>query len=168
MKPERWQQIRALLESAMELEPAQRAHYLERRCLGDPSLRQDVDSFLAVEHELRTSFLESPAVGRVVPNANAAPALQWAASMKLGPYLIQSMLGSGGMGEVYRARDTRLGRDVAIKVLPALLSTDADRLRRFKQEARAAPALNHPNICTVHDIGEDGGWTTGTAVGMSV
>ena len=72
---------------------------------------------------------------------------------KLGPYEIQSPLGSGGMGEVYRARDNRLGREVAIKVLPGALSSDQDRLRRFEQEARAAAALNHPNILAVYDVG---------------
>jgi len=73
--------------------------------------------------------------------------------MKLGPYEIQSALGAGGMGEVYRARDTRLDRVVAIKVLPASFSTDPERLRRFEQEARSVAALNHPNILAVHDIG---------------
>src|SRR5271167_517123 len=72
---------------------------------------------------------------------------------KLGPYEIHSLLGAGGMGEVYRARDTRLGRDVAIKVLPEALANDADRLRRFEQEARTIAALNHPNILGIHDIG---------------
>ena len=72
---------------------------------------------------------------------------------KLGPFEIQSPLGAGGMGEVYRARDTRLGRDVAIKVLPEALANDADRLRRFEQEARAIAALNHPNILGIHDVG---------------
>jgi len=75
------------------------------------------------------------------------------AGTRLGPYQILAPLGAGGMGEVYRARDTRLGREVAIKVLPRELSADADRLRRFEQEARAASALNHPNIVTVHDVG---------------
>ena len=75
------------------------------------------------------------------------------AGTRLGPYEIQSAIGAGGMGEVYRARDTRLGRDVAVKVLPAMSSTDPERLRRFEQEARAAAALNHPNILAVHDIG---------------
>ena len=72
---------------------------------------------------------------------------------KLGPYEIQSLLGAGGMGEVYRARDTRLGRDVAIKILPNSLTHDQDRLRRFEQEARAVAALNHPNLLTVFDVG---------------
>src|SRR5437660_12308409 len=75
------------------------------------------------------------------------------AGSRLGPYEVLSPLGAGGMGEVYRARDTRLGRDVAVKVLPASFSADPDRLRRFEQEAQAASALNHPNILTVHDIG---------------
>src|SRR6478609_5747744 len=75
--------------------------------------------------------------------------------VRLGPYEILAPIGAGGMGEVYRARDPRLGRDVAIKVLPASFSADADRLRRFEQEAQAAGALNHPNITAVYDIGED-------------
>src|SRR5678816_4216354 len=76
---------------------------------------------------------------------------------RLGPYEIIAPLGAGGMGEVYRARDPRLGREVAIKVLPASFSQDTDRLERFEQEARAASALNHPNIVTVHDIGSADG-----------
>src|SRR5271167_1753483 len=76
---------------------------------------------------------------------------------KLGPYDIESMLGAGGMGEVYRARDARLNRTVAIKVLPSSFSKDGDRLQRFAQEARAAAALNHPNILSIFDIGEEHG-----------
>src|SRR6202453_2367436 len=72
---------------------------------------------------------------------------------KLGPYEILSLIGTGGMGEVYRARDSRLGRDVAIKILPASFSNDQDRLRRFEQEAQAVAALNHPNLLTVFDVG---------------
>src|ERR671936_2402152 len=75
------------------------------------------------------------------------------AGTRLGPYEILAPLGAGGMGEVYRARDSRLGREVAIKVLPAAFSSDADRLRRFEQEARAAGMLNHPNILTIYDVG---------------
>src|SRR6202142_948574 len=80
-----------------------------------------------------------------------------ASGTKLGPYEIVSLLGAGGMGEVYRARDSRLKRDVAIKVLPQALSLDADRLRRFEQEALATAALNHPNILAVFDIGTSDG-----------
>src|SRR6187551_1179858 len=79
------------------------------------------------------------------------------AARKIGPYEILDQLGAGGMGEVYRARDPRLGREVAIKVLPSSLSQDADRLRRFEQEARAAGVLNHPNIMAVYDIGSADG-----------
>src|SRR5580693_6189615 len=75
---------------------------------------------------------------------------------KLGPYEIVASIGAGGMGEVYRAKDTRLGREVAIKVLPESLIKDADRLRRFEQEARSVAALNHPNILAIHDVGEMG------------
>ena len=79
------------------------------------------------------------------------------AGFRLGPYEVLVPLGAGGMGEVYRARDTRLGRDVAVKVLPSSVSSDPGRLRRFEKEARAASSLNHPNIVTIHDIGESGG-----------
>src|SRR6266568_3295625 len=79
------------------------------------------------------------------------------AGTRLGPYEILSALGAGAMGEVYRAKDPRLGRDVAIKVLPAAFSADADRLRRFEQEARAAATLNHPNIVTIHSVEEADG-----------
>ncbi|HSG01661.1 MAG TPA: protein kinase, partial [Vicinamibacterales bacterium] len=75
---------------------------------------------------------------------------------RLGAYEILASLGAGGMGEVYRARDTRLGRDVAVKILPALFSSDPERLSRFEQEARAAAALNHPNIAAVYDVGVEG------------
>lgn len=80
-----------------------------------------------------------------------------ASGTQLGPYEIVGPLGSGGMGDIYRARDPRLGRDVAIKILPAAFCTDPDRLRRFEHEARAAAALSHPNILAVHDIGRHDG-----------
>ena len=79
------------------------------------------------------------------------------AGTRLGPYEILSPLGAGGMGEVYRAKDTRLSREVAIKVLPEALSSDQERLKRFEKDARSASALNHPNIVTIHDIGSEGG-----------
>ena len=92
-----------------------------------------------------------------------------AAGERLGPFEIAGPIGAGGMGEVYRARDTRLGRDVAVKVLSVESIADPDRLERFEQEARAASALNHPNIVTIYDIGDDGrrrptsrwSWSTG-------
>lgn len=81
-----------------------------------------------------------------------------ASGTRLGPYEVVAPLGAGGMGEVYRARDTRLGREVAVKVLPSSFTDNAERLQRFEQEARAAGALNHPNILAIHDVGKhDGG-----------
>jgi len=157
MTPERWQQVRNLLQSAMQLEPAERLAYLEHHCSDDPSLRRDVDSILAGEHELPASFLESPAIAHVTPDQNTVVSANWKPGMKLGPYEIQSLLGAGGMGEVYRARDTRLDRTVALKVLPALLSSDPARKQRFEREARAIAALQHPNICTLHDVGQQQG-----------
>src|SRR5262245_6870805 len=81
----------------------------------------------------------------------------FASGSRFGPYEIVSVLGAGGMGEVYRAKDKKLGRDVALKILPTAFTAEPDRLRRFEQEARAAAALTHPNICTIYEIGEIGG-----------
>ncbi|HLW83763.1 MAG TPA: protein kinase [Candidatus Sulfotelmatobacter sp.] len=105
-------------------------------------MRQEVETLLASSDDVRSNFLQS-----------SASRLTLASGTKLGEYEVKSLLGSGGMGEVYRARDSRLGRDVAIKVLPASLSADSERLRRFEQEARAAAALNHPNILAVFQMG---------------
>ena len=143
MTPERWQEIRDVLEKALELAPDERSAFLDRACSSDPSLRHEVDTLIASSDDVRSSFLQSSTL-RVTLTSGT----------KLGDYEVKSMLGSGGMGEVYRARDSRLGRDVAIKVLPSFLSSDSDRLRRFEQEARAAAALNHPNILAVFQMGK--------------
>jgi eukaryotic-like serine/threonine-protein kinase len=142
MTPERWQQIRDVLEKALELAPEERSAYLNQACSSDPSLRQEVETLLASSADVRSNFLQSSTLRVTL-----------ASGTKLGEYEVKSLLGSGGMGEVYRARDSRLGRDVAIKVLRSFLSTDSERLRRFEQEARAAAALNHPNILAVHQMG---------------
>jgi len=142
MTPERWQQIQDVLEEVLQLAPDQRSAFLDRACSTDPSLRQEVETLLASSDDVRSSFLQSSEL-RVTLTSGT----------KLGDYEVKSMLGSGGMGEVYRARDSRLGRDVAIKVLPPFYSADSNRLRRFEQEARAAAALNHPNILAVFQMG---------------
>src|SRR5271170_1722921 len=143
MTPERWQQIHDVLEKALELAPEERSAFLNQACSSDPSLRQEVDTLLASSDDVRSSFLAQ----------FSGPRVTLTAGTKLGEYEVKSLLGSGGMGEVYCARDARLGRDVAIKVLPSFLCTDSDRLRRFEQEARAAAALNHPNILAVFQMG---------------
>ena len=142
MTGERWQEVKAVLESALQLDSAKRSAYLEVACSSDPSLRREVESLLAADHQSPGSFLKSPVLEKKLE-----PGTQ------LGDYEIQSLLGTGGMGEVYRARDLRLRRGVAIKVLPAMLSTDPERLRRFEQEATAAAALSHTNILAVYRLG---------------
>jgi serine/threonine protein kinase/Tol biopolymer transport system component len=143
MTPERWQRVRDVLEQALELAPGKRARFLEVACASDTSLREEVQSFLSADDNASTGFLESPALRSTVLIPGT----------KLGDYEIESQLGTGGMGVVYRARDLRLGRPVAIKVLREYLSADANRLRRFEQEAQSAAALNHPNILSVYQLG---------------
>jgi serine/threonine protein kinase/tetratricopeptide (TPR) repeat protein len=158
MNPERWQRVRGILESAMELHPGERAAYLDRECAGDPALRKDVDEFLSIEGKVEPGFLEMPAAEQVRRTSTTAVAdTILAVGTKLGPYEVQALLGAGGMGEVYRARDSRLNRIVAIKIIPHSLSQDPARLQRFEREARAIAVLQHPNICTLYDVGAQDG-----------
>jgi serine/threonine protein kinase len=158
MTPERWQMVRGILQSAMELHPADRAAFLDSKCSGDPSLRKNVDEMLSIEGKLDPDFLESPAAQQgALPASTATGTTMLAAGTRLGPHEIQALLGAGGMGEVYRARDTRLNRTVAIKVIPRALSTDPARRQRFEREALAISALQHPNICTLYDVGHQDG-----------
>src|SRR5689334_4267808 len=133
MTPERWQQIQDLLQSALERGPDERAAFLNQACAGDQELQKQVESLL-ISHEQARSFLESPAAEKAAPLIMAEQTSLNAGQM-LGPYKIVSPLGSGGMGEVYLAEDTRLRRKVALKLLPAYLIKDEDRLRRSKREA---------------------------------
>ena len=143
MTPARWQQIKVVLEDALKLRAQERSGFVAKACSDDPALRQEVESFLVLgDEEVSTGILES-----------SATHVTLTAGTKLGEYEVLSLLGTGGMGEVYRAHDSRLRRDVAIKVLRARLSNDLDRLQRFEQEAWAAAALNHPNILAVHQMG---------------
>jgi serine/threonine protein kinase len=147
MTPERWQQVKFVLQEALEFAPEQRPAFLDRAFSTNDSLRRDVESFLSSNDKVRSSFLQS------APNAR----LGLTKGTKLGDFEILSLLGSGGMGEVYRARDLRLERDVAIKVLPTFVSCNPERLRRFEQEAKAAAVLNHPNILAVFQMGKHEG-----------
>src|SRR5579864_6651577 len=142
MTPERWQRIKDLLYRAQQLRLEERSAFLDRSCSSDQALRDEVETLLRSSDEARSSFLENSPVQVTLMSGT-----------RLGDYEVQKLLGSGGMGEVYRARDLRLRRDVAIKVLPSFVSSDKERLRRFEQEAQAAAALNHPNILAIFQMG---------------
>ena len=148
MTPERWGLITELFHATLERDPDRRDAFLREACGSDAELRAEVDSLLAGDQQ---------AAERGDPFGVASPPLT--AGTSLGPYQIETLLDAGGMGEVYRARDTRLRRDVAVKVLPVAHAADRSRLRRFEQEALAAAALNHPNILAVYDVGTENGRT---------
>src|SRR5262245_15814392 len=151
MTPERWQRIEQLYHSALERGTNERIAFLAAACAGDDAMRGEVETLLRCDARAEY-FIEAPAL-EVAAQLRAEERAQSMIGRQLGHYQILSLLGAGGMGEVYRARDTRLSREVALKVLPTAFANDTDRLRRFEQEARAAGMLNHPNILTVHDIG---------------
>ncbi|HEU0174046.1 MAG TPA: protein kinase [Blastocatellia bacterium] len=159
MDTDRWRQIEDLYHAALERASGERTAFLDAACDGDQALRQEVESLLTYD-ERAQRFITSPP-DTIAAELLAAGRRPSPVGSSLGHYQILSLLGKGGMGEVYRARDARLSREVAIKLLPATFSTDKDRLRRFEQEARAAGMLNHPNVLTIYDIGaasqEDGG-----------
>src|SRR2546425_5993159 len=150
MVQQSWQRVTKLFDEALERAPEERSEFLKSACAGDSDLLREVKSLLA-QHDAESRFLESPAVAAVADQI-ADDTEHLPIGKQLGHYRIEALLGRGGMGEVYRARDTKLGREVAIKVLPAAFSADADRLHRFEQEACAAGALNHPNILVIHHI----------------
>ena len=155
MTPERWQQVKEIFNSAINYGAEERSLFISQACSGDEELRSEVESLIA-SHEQSGSFIDQPAF---------EAAASWLANEKaelkpgqvIATYEVMSFISRGGMGEVYLAEDKRLGRKVALKLLPASFTTDEDRLRRFEQEARAASALNHPNIITIYEIREAAG-----------
>ncbi len=152
MDPERWQQIDELFHAALACEPARRESFLVSVCPDDAHLRQEVLSLIS-SHEEARSFIERPAgdLGAEFLGNNRF-ALQ--PGQEIANYRIVRQIGSGGMGDVYLAEDIRLKRNVALKLLPPHFTALPDRVRRFQQEARTASALNHPNIVTIHEIGQ--------------
>ena len=150
MKPDAWRKLDRVFHSALQLGPAERCALLDKECVGDDQLRREVEALLAAHGEAG-SFIERPALD-IEARAVAEDQNQLSVGQSIGHYRIVTLLGSGGMGEVYLAEDTALGRKVALKLLPAEFTRDLDRVRRFQQEARAASALNHPNIITIHEI----------------
>ena len=150
MKPDRWQIVEQIFHEALRRKPEERASFLQQTCSGDASLINEVNSLLTSCGEDDSFFEESA-------STLAAEMFGDVVGEIIGPYEVLSELGSGGMGTVYLAQDARLGRKIALKLLPPQFTNDEDRLRRFQQEARAASALNHPNILTVHEIEQKAG-----------
>jgi serine/threonine protein kinase len=155
MKPERWEQINELYYAALEQPDPERRAWLTEACAGAEELRQEVESLLASNEEAG-EFLSSSALD-VAAKVLAAEQGKLLPGQQLGPYRVLDLVGAGGMGQIYLAEDTRLHRKVALKLLPKAFTLDEERVRRFKQEARAASALNHPNILTIFEIGEAAG-----------
>src|SRR6185436_5412733 len=154
MEPELWQRIIDLFDEALTRGPKERIAFLEEACEGDRDLRKQVER-LVKSHEKSGDFLESSAFA-VAPELLTDDRAGASVGELIGHYKIESLIGIGGMGEVYLARDERLGRKVALKLLPERLTANETQLSRFKTEARAASALNHPNILTVYEIGAEG------------
>ena len=157
--PESWNELGALLVNALEVAPEERAHFLDEACQSSPKLRAEVESLLAAYEEAPAYF---GALGRDLLPApqdekQASSTLRdpyQLVGQSLAQYQVQDLLGGGGMGLVYKAEDSRLGRTVALKFLPPFLSQDPNAKQRFLKEAQAASALDHPNICTIFDVGE--------------
>ncbi|HET6670333.1 MAG TPA: protein kinase [Pyrinomonadaceae bacterium] len=155
MKADRWQQVEQLYHATLEKEVGERPAFLARACAGDEELRREVESLLSYEDHAK-SFIEAPALEVAARMMAGDQSATVTAGDEIEHYRIISAIGSGGMGEVYVAEDTKLARRVALKFLPAHLTQDERHLRRFEQEARAVAALSHPNVCIIHEVIETG------------
>ena len=157
MTPERWQHVKNVFYAALERPSAERASFIESACAGDEASREEV-SQLVWAHDEPGEFLNMPAFEMAARSLALTRSGEFAEGRVLDHYRIDRPIGVGGMGEVYLAEDIRLRRKVALKLLPASLTSDPGRVRRFELEARAASALNHPNVCMIHEMceAEDG------------
>jgi len=152
MTPERWQQLKQIFQSALERKPADRSAFLAQACGDDVVLRNEVESLIS-SHDQAGDSIQAVAVEAATEVLELSDPI---IGKQIGHYLVTRRLGHGGMGEVFLAQDTTLGRSVALKLLRSDFTQDEDRVRRFRHEARAASALNHPNILTIHEIGQEG------------
>jgi eukaryotic-like serine/threonine-protein kinase len=150
MTPDRWQQITSIFQAALDRPSGERTAFVNERCAGDEELRREVQDMLS-SHAQASGFIEEPAMNVAARLAPSGPSL---VGKLISHYRVLSLIGSGGMGEVYLAEDTGLGRRVALKLLPEDLAKDGQRVNRLQQEARAISNLNHPNILTIHEIGQ--------------
>lgn len=155
MKSERNQQIDQVFQAALARDVAARSRFLDEACATDPGLRREVESLLAAD-EQASDFIESPAL-EIAPEIVAGDRTATVSGKTIGPYRLDQRLGAGGMGKVYLAHDIRLGRKVALKLLDPRLLDDTEQRTRFLREARLASVLDHPNICTIHQVGEAAG-----------
>jgi eukaryotic-like serine/threonine-protein kinase len=151
MTPEREREVARICEAALDRPALEREAFVVEECAGDEALRREVESLLRQQSKA-DEFLQRPALEVAAAQALAPHAL--VIGQQVGPYQIQGRLGAGGMGEVYRGHDTKLGRDVAIKILPRIFTSDPERLARFEREARLLAALNHPNIGAIYGLEE--------------
>ncbi|MBI1762093.1 MAG: PD40 domain-containing protein [Acidobacteria bacterium] len=156
MNAERWAQIDQLLDEALARAPAERAAWLAQVCGNDAELRAEVASLLVAHEQANANFLQAPAL-EIAAKKLAQDNARILVGKTLGKYHVLSVLGVGGMGEVYLAHDPQLNRKLALKLLPPQFTEDAARVKRFEREAKAASALNHPNIITVYEIGQSAG-----------
>ena len=153
MTPERWQHIKTVFYGALACPPGERDSFIDSACAGDDAVRREVSELISAHGE-SGEFLNAPAFELAARSLAGSKPEALAPGQLISHYRIISSLGAGGMGEVYLAEDTRLRRRVALKLLPPSFTGDTDRVLRFAQEARAASALTHPNVCTIHEVGE--------------